>query len=405
MEEVAHELQAIKRTHEESVEAQREYFRVEMEGMKEKLEQMEGFRMEMENVTEKLGQMEVKSARLEREIGLLKAKEQGQQLDKDASAVKKNQAQSKGKGKGLENSTEPTEEEVLSIHSPRSRGKSITPDSGLPENSAKQRSYATVAASKPAQASDQSWTKVSYGNRKTEGSKPSIGRGEQRGRRILFPRKDGSQLKSEADLMLALNEALQKGGVEPKIRFTRVRYAPSESISALLTEKADAAMLLPQRSNLLIRAAKSVDNALIGVKVLEQWQRLNVHGMLLERYLGLEKMELLRREVESSTGISLKTMPCWLINKNRLREEQEINNKRGSAIVITVSNENEAKQLVASGLRFGGSIKRVEKFWDAGPGSVCMKCCGIGHERLGNCGNRLEKCVICAGDHAVALRW
>ena len=112
--------------------------------------------MEMENGTEKLRQMEVKSARLEREIGLLKAKEQGQQLDKDASAVKKNQVKFKGKGKGLENSTKPTEEEVLSTHSPRSRGKSITPDSGLPENSAKQRSYVTVAASKTVRASDQS---------------------------------------------------------------------------------------------------------------------------------------------------------------------------------------------------------------------------------------------------------
>ena len=75
MEEVAHELQAIKRTHEESVEAQKERFRIEMEEVKKKLEHMEGVRMEMEEVTEELGQMEEKSARLERELGFLKAKE------------------------------------------------------------------------------------------------------------------------------------------------------------------------------------------------------------------------------------------------------------------------------------------------------------------------------------------
>lgn len=40
---------------------------------------------------------------------------------------------------------------------------------------------------------------------------------EQRGRRILFSRKNGGQLKSEVDLMLALNEALQKVGVESKV--------------------------------------------------------------------------------------------------------------------------------------------------------------------------------------------
>ena len=41
----------------------------------------------------------------------------------------------------------------------------------------------------------------------------------------------------------------------------------------------------------------------------------------------------------------------------------------------------------------------MEKYWKAGPGSVCMKCCEIGHERQGNCGNRPEKCIMCAGEH------
>lgn len=69
--------------------------------------------------------------------------------------------------------------------------------------------------------------------------------------------------------MLALNEALQKAGIESKVWFSRVRYAPSGSISALLTEKADAAMLLPQQSNLSIRAIKAVDDAVVRVEVLE----------------------------------------------------------------------------------------------------------------------------------------
>ena len=116
---------------------------------------------------------------------------------------------------------------------------------------------------------------------------------EQRVRRILFPRKNDSQLKSKADLILALNEALQKVGIETKIRFSRVKYAPSESISALLTEKANAMILIPSRSNLLIRAAKSVDEVIVRVEVLEQWQRLKIHGMPLEKYLGPGKMELL----------------------------------------------------------------------------------------------------------------
>ena len=43
----------------------------------------------------------------------------------------------------------------------------------------------------------------------------------------------------------------------------------------------------------------------------------------------------------------------------------------------------------------------VEKYWDAGPGLVCMTCCGIGHQRMGSCGGRPQKCIICAGPHKI----
>ena len=152
---------------------------------------------------------------------------------------------------------------------------------------------------------------------------------------------------------------------------------------------------------MLIRAAKTVDPAVAGVEILEHWQRLKVHGMSLERYLGEGNMELLKREVESSTGIQLKALPRWLINENRLREQQETGKKRGSAIVITVKGETEVNKLCASGLRFGGVVRVVERYLEAGPGSVCMTCCGIGHERMGSCGNRPPQCIICSCPHKV----
>ena len=152
----------------------------------------------------------------------------------------------------------------------------------------------------------------------------------------------------------------------------------------------------------MIQTIKTIDDTVVGIEILEQWQRLKVYSMSLDRYLRLEKMGLLKREVESSTEILLKATLHWLINENRLQKQQKTSNKRRSAIVITVSNKNVAKQLIASGLRFGGAVKKVEKFWEAGPGSVCMRCCGIGHERLGSCGNRPEKCIMCAGEHQIS---
>ena len=86
-------------------------------------------------------------------------------------------------------------------------------------------------------------------------------------------------------------------------------YSQSGAISALLTEKADATELLKTRINILSRVAKTVDQAVIGAEVLERWYWLKVHVMSLERYLEEGKMDLFKREVESFTGIRLKTTP------------------------------------------------------------------------------------------------
>lgn len=89
--------------------------------------------MEMEIVREQLQEMEVKSARLEKEIGLFKAKEQklGQHLGKDTPAMKENQAHpTGGQRKSLENPAETIEEEeVHPIQSPKS--KDATPTTQL----------------------------------------------------------------------------------------------------------------------------------------------------------------------------------------------------------------------------------------------------------------------------------
>ena len=358
----------------------------------------EAQRVEMKLLKEQVQEMEIKSETLERELGVLKAKEQklGQHPGKYAPAMK-NPAQPTTQRGNPENSAEATEEEVRPA-TPEIEDTTPAPHFSSAKNT-QQRNYASVAASKPAQAPEHPWTQVVYKNRKQQATKLNA-KIEDQGRRILFPRASGQQ-KSEADLMLALNEALQKAGEGLDTRFARVKYAPSGAISALLTEKANAGLLIPRLSNLLIRAAKTVDPAVVGVEILEHWQRLKVHGMPLERYLGEGKMELLKREVESSTGIQLKTLPRWLISEDRLRQAQITGNKRGSAIVITVKGETEAKKLCAAGLRFGGFTRVVEKYWEAGPSSVCMTCCGIGHERMGGCGNRPAKCVICAGSHKV----
>ena len=181
----------------------------------------------------------------------------------------------------------------------------IRPNKGSKIAKPVRKSYAQMVASSPAQT----WTEVVGKNQKRKSTIPNLPKLEPEKRRVIFRREPTSAQKSEADLMLTLNESLQKAGIPAYTRFSRVRYSQSGAISALLTEKSSAEILVRDHSNMLIRAAKLIDEKVIGIEALERWQRLKVHGMSLARYLGDGKMELLRREIELSTGIQLKTMP------------------------------------------------------------------------------------------------
>ena len=337
MQEVARELHVIRQMHEGAMEAQRQNFQLELERMGGKVEQLES---------------EVKALKFP-----------GQHLARKTPPAKAVMPSSSDSQKGksqLEDRERSQESSPIEPHEVNARPPN-QPKQSQPDTLRK--SYAQVVKGNPTRLPpEKPWTEVKYTNKKEGWAKEKTQRQELGGRRILFPRKEAQPKKSEEDIMLALNEALQKAGESASIRFNRVSYSQSGAISALFTEKGNAIELLKTRTNVLIRAAKAVDAAVIGVEALEHWQRLKVHGMPLSRYLGEEKMELLRREVESSTGIKLKTTPRWLIHESRLRERQESANNRGSAIVITVANHSEASHLCARGLRFGGALKVVEIF-------------------------------------------
>lgn len=73
----------------------------------------------------------------------------------------------------------------------------------------------------------------------------------------------------EVNLMVALNEALQRAGEDLETRFCQVKYALSGVISTLLIKKANAGSILPRLSNVLILLAKTVNAVVIRVEILE----------------------------------------------------------------------------------------------------------------------------------------
>lgn len=54
---------------------------------------------------------------------------------------------------------------------------------------------------------------------------------------------------------------------------------------------------------------------------------------------------------------------------------------------------------MARGFRFGAVVKRVEKFWEIGSGSIYMRCYKIGHKYLKKCEIKPKKYMICARKH------
>ena len=241
------------------------------------------------------------------------------------------------------------------------------------------KNYAQIASTNVVQnVLGNIWTKVRH--RKQKSSSPNLQKIELEKKRIIFWRANILPQKSEADLMLVLNKTLQQANLPSHIRFCEVSYSQSGAISGLLTKRSNAEEVLKDYSTTLIRTAKSVDEGVIRIEALERWHRLKVHGMPLMRYLREGKIELLCREIESTTRIILKTIPQWLINQEHLEERLESGDVRDSIIVITVGSKVEALNLCAKGFRFGEAPKVLEKNWEAESGSVCMTYSRIGHD-------------------------
>ena len=73
---------------------------------------------------------------------------------------------------------------------------------------------------------------------------------------------------------------------------------------------------------------------------------------------------------------------------------------RWDGLSLSVVRAGAERNALRKGIRLGGGVpKRVEDFWEAGPGAVCPTCCGIGHGAMDDCQGKEPRCLICAGNH------
>src|SRR5450432_2760347 len=154
-------------------------------------------------------------------------------------------------------------------------------------------------------------------------------------RRILFTRLEtGKKSVVLPDLLLAINLASKKIGLPEHIRLIKLWFTPSGAISGLLKEGATGEMLLNAQKE-IIDAAKKIDLSIINLTAAEQWYKLRVHTVSLNRYLHSAGINLLKEEIESTTGLDMPNNPQWI---NEKKAEERFNNEEiaFSSIIITV---------------------------------------------------------------------
>ncbi|KAE8550136.1 hypothetical protein TMatcc_001241 [Talaromyces marneffei ATCC 18224] len=222
------------------------------------------------------------------------------------------------------------------------------------------------------QGNDGDWKTVQYN--KKRGINNASGKPEQplikpistrskEERRLIFRRYEliDTVRRDTRDILLWLNRALDSAGLPIFMRAVDAGYAASGHLTVLMKDGTPSKVLVPAYNDMLLTAIRRADPAVISVEVSEQWQRVNVHGVHIQRYMNSSKgLELAREEIEIETPFRLKRDPTWLKSPKVLRARRQ----GFATIVVTVGSREEARGLLKAGLKFGGHHYKTEAYWD-----------------------------------------
>lgn len=295
---------------------------------------------------------------------------------------------------------------LVSKQTQRSLAKTttITPAGGI--------SYAAAAKLAPRGGTDTAWTTVTRGGksrsfRPQQQGKPIATQTPVQGlnldqRKFIFVRDSTPVVPfHETKLMSAVSMALYQEKVPTHIRIFQLRRNAKGTLVGLSTPFAPIEQLLAHRDTIL-RAARTVDPAIVDITANETWKRLKIHGVPLERYLGKGTFGLnkLRAEIESENeGVEIPMEMRWLGRVPTIKERYHTQQIRGSSVTFVVRGQGTAERLIKSGLRVLGKQYQVEAFIEARPDTICGACSGWGHGEHNCAFSETPKCALCAGPH------
>ena len=238
-----------------------------------------------------------------------------------------------------------------------------------------------------------SWAVVARGKSKqttTQPQQPQQGQTQQKvgkkipteERRILFTRNSNENRANTQDIILALNKALKGSGIIVQ----KGQYSKTGQLSLELAEYNSSSEFLAKK-DYVIKVVRQLDPNVTGVQAGETWSRIKVYGVDLNRYFQHEGLAVAQEEIELQNGISLPMQPRWLVSTTRIQES----NLTRSTLVVTLRDSQGVGKLLQTGLVFGGKTYKIAKYWEAGRGEICPKCCSFGHYK--SCEE--ERCYLC----------
>jgi len=222
-------------------------------------------------------------------------------------------------------------------------------------------------------------------------------------RRVTFKRDNGLPLSQKKDLDISseVNRALFEAKVPHCVRIQGVKKNTRGCLSTITTPGATAEMLIRYRE-IVIRAARKVDAGIVDIKTNELWERVKMHGVNFDRYLGKKMgggLEKLRQELQAENeGVVLPLAISWIGGPKDV-QKKKTEGKKASSVVFAVKGSKMAEKVLKGELRAAGVKYDVERFMTAGPNSFCGVCSRWGHVEA-KCGSlKMPACMLCAGRH------
>jgi len=222
-------------------------------------------------------------------------------------------------------------------------------------------------------------------------------------RRVTFKRDNGLPLSQKKDLDISseVNRARFEAKVPHFVRIQGVTKNTRGCLSTITTPAATAEMLIRYRE-IVIKAARKVDAGIVDIETNELWERVKMHGVNFDRYLGKKTgggLEKLRHELQAENeGVVLPLAINWIGGPKDV-QKKKAEGKKAYLVVFAVKGSKMAEKVLKGGLRAAGVEYDVEKFMNAGPDSFCGVCSRWGHVDA-KCGSlKMPACMLCVGKH------